>query len=170
MTRKKYLPNKDPLRVCDNKEGNQKIDSAKLRAAILRLLTRRDHGYQELITKLSARGYPIHAICELLDDYKEKGYLDDRRFASHYATYRRQRGYGPKRIACELKTRGIDDSIIAENTKITDNDWLNEMQMLLAKKARTISLSEPKQKAKIVRFFLNRGFTQEQINSLLKEQ
>lgn len=140
-----------------------------MRAFLLRLLAKRDYAYQELVAKLSARGYPLTDIRELLDTFKSKGYLDDSRFASHYVTYRRQRGFGPKRIALELKIRGIDDAIIAESTKIADNDWLIEMQMLLTKRVKNRSTCEPKQKAKLIRFFQSRGFTQEQIFCLLKE-
>ena len=149
--------------------NNANADSAKMRAVLLRLLAKRDYAYQELVTKLSNRGYPLADILELLDAFKEKGYLDDDRFATHYVRYRRQRGFGPRRIALELKTRGIDDSIIAEKTKIADNDWLNEMHRLLMKRVKNKPLCEPKQKAKLVRFFLSRGFTQAQIIFLLKE-
>lgn len=149
--------------------NNAPADSAKIRAVLLRLLAKRDYAYHELVTKLTNRGYPLADILELLDAFKEKGYLDDNRFATHYVTYRKQRGFGPKRIALELKTRGIDDSIIAEKTKIADNDWLNEMQVLLMKRVKNKPLCEPKQKAKLVRFFLNRGFTQAQIIFLFKE-
>lgn len=143
-------------------------DSTTIRAVVLRLLARRDYGYQELVTLLNRRGYEHHAICAQLDAFKQKGYLDDTRFTSQYVDYRRKRGFGPKRIAQELKKRGIDDSIIAEKTKITDNDWLTEMQMLLTKRVKKIPLDDAKHKAKLVRFFLNRGFTQAQIHFLFK--
>jgi len=151
------------------KPNHQKADGAKLRATLLRLLAKRDYSYQELVSKLSTRGYDLAMINQLLDAFVEKGYIDDTRFATHYVKTRLKRGFGPKRIRLELKMRGIDDAIIAEQTKIADNDWLEEMQTLLSKRMTTEGMQGPQQKAKFVRFFLNRGYTHEQIFTLLND-
>jgi regulatory protein len=149
------------------KLNEKDADGATLRAILLRLLARRDHSYQELVNKLTVRGYTAAMIYKLLDAFKEKGMVDDARFAAQYVSARFHRGFGIKRIINELKLRGIDEAIIAEHTKIADNDCLAEMQRLLAKRMKNKSMQEVKQKAKLIRFFLNRGFTKTQIFTLL---
>ena len=142
-------------------------NGATIRAVLLRLLSKRDYSTHELTTKLQKRGFLLGDIDAALKSLQDVGYLDDKQFTKHYVKTRYERGFGPKRIEFELKLRGIDASIIAEQLEIPDNDWLISMQTLLAKKMRGHSLQDLKQKAKVVHFFVNRGFTNGQIIQLL---
>lgn len=143
-------------------------DEKKLRTLLLRYLAKRDYAYQELVNIFIKRGFAESLVHEELNKLKAKGYIDDERFACNFTRYRKARGFGPQRILYDLKLRGIDDGLIAENIKISDNDWLIEMQSLMAKRFNQHS-NDPNTHAKIMRFFLNRGFTRNQIFSLLKE-
>lgn len=149
-------------------EQSQEKQLEKIRRKALALLTRRDHSAQELKQKLSQRGFDNTAIDTVILSLKEHGLQDDGRFAENYAHYRRARGYGPRRIAMELQTRGVAEPMIAEQVKITDNAWFTEIRSLWRKQFKGRQPADHKERARQMRFLYNRGFTQEQINSLLK--
>lgn len=141
----------------------------KIRQTILRLLTRRNHSQYELLQKLRARGHSPAAILPILTALQEAGLINDNSYAEHYIHWRRQRGYGPERIALELKARGVADETIAEQLQITDNAWFIEIQRVWQKQFKGIIPTDFKSRATQMRFFQYRGFTLDQINSLLKD-
>lgn len=140
----------------------------KIRRHALFLLTRRDHSRQELRQKLSRKDYAAADIDIILTRLEETGLINAERFAESYAHYRRGKGYGPRRIAMELQQKGIADAVIAEQVKITDNAWFTEIRAIWRKHFKGRLPADQKQRAKQLRFLFNRGFTQEQINSIFK--
>mgnify|MGYP003643123048 CR=1 FL=1 len=140
----------------------------KIRRHALYLLTRRDHTLLELKQKLSRKDYPTTDIDAILIRLEETGLINPRRFTESYTHYRRNKGYGPKRIAMELQTKGIEEAVIAEHIQITDNAWLNDIQKIWRKHFKGQRPTDPKTHAKQLRFLYNRGFTQNQINNLFK--
>ena len=81
---------------------------AETREAAVRLLARREHSKLELRRKLAARGFDAGRIDRVLDRLADDGLLSEQRFAESFARQRAERGYGPVRIAAELRERGID--------------------------------------------------------------
>ena len=137
----------------------------KLKRHALQFLTRRDHSKQELMTKLQKKGHSTEDIHPILDELSVMGYLNENRFVESYIRYRRQKGYGPERIALELANRGIADTMIAEQINFTDNAWLEEAHLARIKRFKDQLVKDFKAKAKQMRFLKYRGFTQEQIES-----
>jgi len=79
----------------------------------LRLLARRAHSSLELRQKLQRRGYEPGDVDAALGRLAELGYVDDGAFAR--GLVRRRSGVrGPRALAGELSTRGIDRAGIAE--------------------------------------------------------
>lgn len=140
-----------------------------LRRAVLNYLARRDHSQQELLQKL-AKDYLVEEIQHVLDELIAAGFINEIRYAENYINARRKKGYGPKRIALELEMRGIPDDIIAEQLKITDNAWLHDLLRLWQKHFKGQLAKDFKTKAKQMRFLYYRGFTQEQIEEVLKSE
>ncbi len=137
--------------------------------AALRLLANRNYSQHDLTKKLQAKGYAYDAVGSAITDLIQAGYLNDDRFAENYIHYRRQKGYGPKRIQLELQIRGITDATIAEHLNITDNSWQYEAQKVWLKHFKGQRPTHLKDKAKQVRFLQYRGFTQEQIEHILMQ-
>ncbi len=52
------------------------------------------------------------SVAAILDNLRERGWLDDRRFAHSFARSRAARRYGRYRIARELRRRGLTDDLI----------------------------------------------------------
>lgn len=138
----------------------------KIRRHALFLLTRRDHTSLELRQKLSRKDYPVTAIDTIITRLEETGLIDPLRFTESYTHYRRSKGYGPRRIAMELQQKGIADGVIAEQVKITDNAWFTEIRDVWRKQFKGLLPTDQQQRARQWRFLYNRGFTQDQIQSV----
>ncbi|HLB43113.1 MAG TPA: regulatory protein RecX [Gammaproteobacteria bacterium] len=138
-----------------------------IREAILGLLANRDHSQHEVVKKLTAKGYSSDEINSLILEFIQNRWIDDRRFTENYILKRRNKGYGPYRINIELRAFGISDELIAENLQIADNLWLTEIQKVWQKRFKGEQAEHYKNRAKQIRFLQYRGFTSEQINSVI---
>jgi regulatory protein len=145
----------------------------------LRALTRRDHSASELRGKLlKAAGNPPQ-IEILLQKLREKGYLDDRKFAVHYIRNRiSQKALGRTRLIMELRARGIADSL-AEPLLDEFFPAQSEVQLLeiaLQKKLRTLppgqvdgedAVLDAKILSKLYNYLFRMGFAPEAIRRSL---
>lgn len=80
-----------------------------VRHSCMRLLAMREHSQLELFQKLQIRGFSSHDINQVLQEMSVNGWQDDVRYAESYARQRINKGYGPLKIAYELRSKGIDD-------------------------------------------------------------
>ncbi len=128
----------------------------------IQLLARREYSQKELRHKLEAKGIPEPTITHCLDSLVEQGYQDDRRYAEMFCRTRYSQRYGAKKIAYELKQKGIDQAIIADSLRHYDNLWLENVLFLIERKAPRGDLScvfsERKIKDKITRFLIGKGY------------
>jgi regulatory protein len=81
----------------------------------LRILARRDHSIAELKRKLVQRSFHPELVESVISSLAESGYLNDRRFAAHWAesAIENSRCFG-NRLKAELSRKGVDRSVIAE--------------------------------------------------------
>jgi regulatory protein len=76
--------------------------------AALALLARRDHFRSELENKLRAKKYPADEIEGAISRCEAAGLVDDLRVGGRFVEVRAEdRGWGPRRLAAELKNRGV---------------------------------------------------------------
>ena len=80
---------------------------AQVRTYLSQLLARRSWSRQGLLDRLQARGVPVERAQAALADLESLGYVDDKRYAEGWAQARAQRGLGARRIAEELKQKGV---------------------------------------------------------------
>ena len=84
------------------------------RALCLRLLTARARTRAELAGQLTKRGYPDDVSAEVLHRLAAVGLIDDAGFAEQWVRSRRAHaGKGKRALAAELRTKGVDDDVIA---------------------------------------------------------
>lgn len=145
-------------------------EHAHIRRAILNWLARRDHSQHEITQKLKAKAYPPEIIHALVSEFAQQGLINEQRFTESYTRWRQSRGYGPLRISAELQARGISPEMIAEHIEITDNAWLCEVRKVWQKHFKGKLPSDFTLRAKQMRFLQYRGFTREQIESILKTE
>jgi len=76
--------------------------------AALALLARRDHFRRELENKLRGKKYSADEIEDAVSRCEAAGLVDDLRVGGRFVEVRAEgRGWGPRRLAGELKSRGV---------------------------------------------------------------
>src|SRR5882724_7208860 len=84
------------------------------RALCLRLLTARARTCAELAGQLAKRGYPDDVSGRVLNRLAQVGLIDDVDFAEQWVQSRRvNAGKGKRALAAELRTKGVDNDVIA---------------------------------------------------------
>jgi soluble lytic murein transglycosylase-like protein len=134
----------------------------------LRALGRRPYAAAELQALLVRKGNPGAEVAAALDRLTQGGYLDDRAFAEQFARSRAQhRRWGPRRIASDLRARGVAEPTIAAALgrsceQLEPGRLLRE---LIA--ARGGIPADPRGYARLWRLALRRGFDSEQVRQAL---
>jgi regulatory protein len=98
-------------------------------------------------------------------------YLDDETFARNWAHSKAEtRGYGPKKIDQELRTRGISQALIQQVIHETfgSGDESETARKLLEKRFRNKKLEGPKMLRRAAEFLERRGYSRPVILELLK--
>ena len=131
----------------------------QIQNAALRLLARREHSQLELRNKLKMRGFNNQQVEAIVAELAEQGWLCDRRFAESYARQRIQKGYGPNRIAFDLRQNEIVDFDLDAIVHETAGNWLTVLIRVYEKKYKQEQILTRNEWAKRSRFLLQRGFT-----------
>lgn len=97
---------------------------------------------------------------------KQQGWLDDLRFAQRYVRGRSQKGYGAQRITAELNQKGIGKDVISLTLNECNIDWFALARCVAERKCGRSLPSDWKEKAKLQRYLLARGFSYEEIQSV----
>lgn len=134
------------------------------------LLSRREQSRRELKAKLARGGYAREEVEAAVETVVDKGYQDDARFAGVLARTRAGAGYGPRRIAAELKSHGVADAAIAEALAEADADWPAIARRQLERHYGRGGTSDPKERAKRAAFLLRRGFDAATVGALTRAE
>ncbi|WP_431223654.1 recombination regulator RecX [Serratia sp. L9] len=163
----------------------------KLNALIsraMRLLSQRDHSETELRRKLAAQPFVANAKCagspssEPLEEpvdpaiieqvvayCYQHNWLDDRRFANSFIASRSRKGYGAQRIRSELMQKGVEKEIVQAALAECEIDWCEQAREIALRKFGDPLPVEWKEKTKVLRYLLYRGFYQEEIQSIYRD-
>jgi regulatory protein len=147
-----------------------RASAANIRHAAIDLLARREHSYQELLAKLGRR-FDDRALIEVqLDQLVSSDLQSDQRFCESFVRSRSlSQGHGPRRIAQDLRQRGVSDSLIREYLwDAADIDWTALLQQLYRKRYGDSQPVDYQEKAKRMRFLQYRGFDYELIRQVLR--
>lgn len=142
----------------------------QIKQTALNLLARRDHSRTELVRKLKTKGYNSDAISDAVSELAESGYLNEHRFVERYIESRREKGFGPDRIAQELSgNKGVPQEVVANLIDFTDNAWFAAARQVWKKHFKNKLPSDFEMKVKQMNFLKYRGFTHEQIESVFED-
>lgn len=136
-----------------------------LRARALEALSRREHSRTELMRKLAPHTDNPDELNTLLDDLQARGWLSDARYAEQMVNARQSR-YGSRKIAFELREKGVDEDLINATLANVRDTELERARAVWARKFGQIPAS-PQEQAKQIRFLQSRGFTWEVIRKIL---
>lgn len=130
----------------------------------LELLARREHSRAELKRKLRRREFEADVIDLALDALAESGAQSDARFVGAYIQSRVNRGFGPLRIAAELRERGIG----ASDSELRGGyDWTELCRSLRDRRFGGASASTRREWQRRARFLYSRGFPESIVRQVL---
>lgn len=138
-----------------------------LRDLALRALSRREYSRQELQRKLRQSAEPdeLEPLEALLDEFVQRGWISDSRYAEQVAFARRNK-FGSLRVAQELRQQGVSDSLIDEALQPLRENELATAWAVWQKKFSGPP-TDMKERAKQMRFLQSRGFSAEVIRRVL---
>jgi regulatory protein len=144
---------KDPSR-CGNNQN-------QIKEHIYRLLKYRERSVKEVRDRLKAKHYRSEEIQKAINDFLELDLLNDTRFTAQWVRWRLAKPYGVKRIAVELRKKGIDqETIQSELAKATASLEEERVVYDLAQKrlSRYQYVTETKKLQRIYGYLYRRGF------------
>lgn len=147
---------------------------ARARSLAYRRLAARPRSRAELAGYLEKKGLPQGAVELILDEFSEKGYLDDRKFAHDFGRYLVEyRGLSRFALKAELRKKGVADEDAAPAIeKLFSADGYDEYELALKlarKKAKCLTGLADRNKAKrrLTDYLRRRGFSFEIIRRVL---
>ena len=140
-----------------------------IKEACLQYLIRREHSQQELLQKVSAKGFIRQDIISVIDELKEQGLQSDARFAESYARSRVHKGFGPLRIQAELQQRGVSDCQFDRAVEDIAGSWQALLEQVYSKKYGNETALDIQEKIKRSRFLQQRGFPNDMVHQLFKQ-
>ncbi len=153
---------------------NPREREEQARNLCLRLLTARARTRAQLATQLTKRGYPDDVSGRVLDRLAEVGLVDDQDFAEQWVRSRHfNAGKGKRALAAELRTKGVDDEVIAEALADVDADAERvRAEQLVADKLRRERLTDDTDDVKVARrlvgMLARRGYGQSMAFDVVK--
>ena len=129
------------------------------------LLARREYSAHELKKKILAKGRRLDEAEQVLQKLQKMGYQSDERFAHSFVRSKINKGQGPQRILQDLRTKGLDSSLIDRALEEHGEAFLQSIEEVWRKKFADLP-SSPLEKQKQTNFLTYRGFTFEQIEYL----
>jgi len=130
------------------------------------MLAQREHSRLELARKLARYTEDQSEIEQVLDDFQRRGWLSEQRVVEQITVSRRRR-FGARRIAHELREKGIsEDAIGAALPQLKDSE-LAAAREVWRRKFGALP-ANARDKARQMRFLQGRGFDPDVIRQLLK--
>lgn len=142
-----------------NNEKTEKpktLTGTRLRSYAFALLTRRDYSQAELIAKLNQYAINPEEVDKLVEELAQNNYQSDQRVAELTLASQLRKGKGLQRIKQALKAKQLDAELITE--ELHEVDWLDQAYQLKIKKFGEEIATDPKIKARQIRFLQYRGF------------
>lgn len=138
--------------------SNSNPNKTIIRNKALDLLANREHTKLELQRKLSAKGFTINEIDEVVEKLAEQGLQSNQRFLESYVNMRANRGFGPVRIKQELYERGISKDLLQQSNIFSTFDWQDLLQKARKKKFGSALPQNFQEKSKQMRYLVYKGF------------
>jgi regulatory protein len=116
-----------------------------------------------------ARGYALSVSRSVVAELSGAGLQDDARFTEGLVRIRSERGYGPQRIAAELRQHAIEDALIARILTEGSIPWREQIIRVYRKRYGEKHPDSDRERIRAVRFLRHRGFSSDHIRFLFDE-
>ncbi|MEZ9437108.1 regulatory protein RecX [Vibrio atlanticus] len=131
------------------------------------LLAKRDYASGEIKRCLKRYSSDEDSINSVMDRLISHHYLDDSRLIEKEIKKQLAKRHGPSRIKQELRQKGLELLAIEQALEDLDVDWFELAEELRIKKFGDELPTDPKEKAKQIRYLQYRGHTMGIIMELL---
>ena len=144
------------------RELSDEVRGSVARATAARIMGRSNMSAKTLFKKLKEKGIADEDAESALNWLIDIGIIDDEQYAKTLLSHYRARGFGNRRIAEEMRHRGIDREIV--DAVLDDADMSDEILAYIEKKTRGVELDE-KLRGKITNALIRQGHSYEDIKS-----
>ena len=153
------------VKLTNNSNKNQ----LQLKKRALYYLGKRDYSRVELGRKILAYSESLEVskadLESVLNELEEKDWLSDDRFSEQFVLSKKRK-FGARKIAHELKLRGVDELIISRALRVIKDDEFLLAKKIWEKKFNQIPITID-EKAKQIRFMQSRGIEVAIINQIV---
>ena len=139
-----------------------------IKGRALRVLSQREHSRAELATKLARHVQEGDDLEAVLDDLEAEDFINAERVAES-VVHRRAGRLGTQRLAQELRSKGLSDDLVrnmAERLRATE---LERAQAVWQQRFGGAPATDPKERARQMRFLAARGFAGDVVRRVLRE-
>ena len=150
-------------------ESEEYVIYKAIKEACLVYSAPREHSQQELLHKVSVKGFSKSDILIVLDELVDQGLQSNARFAESYARSRIHKGIGPLRIQAELQQRGAEDCTFQMAIEDIAGSWQSLLTQVYDKKYKISTHLSFKEKVTRSRFLQQRGFPNEMVQNLFRD-
>lgn len=135
----------------------------------MNLLVKKDYTSKELTDKLTKAGYTENSAGVALAYVSSYHYVDDLSYTRRYLeTYSDRKSI--KKMQMELRQKGISDELFTQaRDEAQMEDESDTLRYYAQKKARSLDLSQNKDRQKLLRFLVGRGFPFSAAREMLEE-
>ena len=129
----------------------------------LLILQKKDQTERQLRDRLAADEYPEQVIENAIEYVRSFGYVDDLKYACRYIESM-QDTRSVLQMKTDLLKKGIASGIVEEALEKADRtDERSQIRRLIEKRHYDLSGADPKERQKMIRFLLGRGYRYDQI-------
>ena len=144
---------------------NRPAFEPSLKGRALRLLSQREHSRLELERKLSAHETEPGTLAKALDELQARGFISEERVVES-VIHRRGAKLGTARVKQELQAKGLSPEAMGEALEQLRSTELERAREVWARKFGE-SATDPKERARQIRFLISRGFAAEVVRKVV---
>jgi regulatory protein len=137
------------------------------RGRAIGLLSRRDYPRRALKERLAKSGFADEAAESAVAALEDERLVNDGRYVEAAVAGRAARGQGPIRIALELRRQGVSAALVAAAVDARAPEWAERARDLRRRRFGTGPPQDATERARQIRFLLQRGFSGDHIRSAL---
>jgi regulatory protein len=151
------LKNNDKFDKADVKKFKKISADGKLRARALEWLMNRPHSEREFRDYLYRKKVEPEQIDSLVNEFTEKGYLDNAKFTAWFTELQARRGKSDRAIRAELFKKGISREMADETLEAGAGDEAERLKATIEKKRNLSRYKNDPQK--LMQYLISQGFS-----------
>lgn len=120
------------------------------------LLSKRDYGYAELVSKLNNYALNEQESEQIAAEFAELGYINDQRVSQQVVRSQLMQGSGLRKIQQTFQKKGLDLELVQQ--ELQEVDWLSEAYALKVRRFGEAVEKDQKLLARQIGFLQRKGF------------